>query len=363
MYRAMIVDDYEVFRNVIKTSDVWGDVSGFVISGEAANGKDALRKLQQEPVDLLLTDIRMPYLDGIELTKKVHEQKLCPCIVLMSQFSEFDYARQGLSNGALDYLLKPVVRDELLRVLLRAAELIRERRLEISKINYLEKLLNKSTEEYFPTEELSNLLDAISTCGPQSLSVASYLVDITFSEFNFECIKTAYVLQTVMKNLAEAIPIEYPWLNKFANLQELKVIDFSMYSEISVLKEAFLQKIDSLLLLIRKFEMGIDNSNMVRKACKLILENIDTDISVNEISNKLFITRTYLSQIFKEKTGINLIKYLTDVKIERAKVLIANGSKYYEISEILGYKGDEYFKKLFKKSTGMTINEYKLSIT
>ena len=98
---------------------------------------------------------------------------------------------------------------------------------------------------------------------------------------------------------------------------------------------------------------------MVRTVCKTILENIDTNISVGEISSKLFITRTYLSQIFKEKTGINLVKYLTDVKIERAKVLISSGTKNFEISEILGYKDDEYFKKLFKKATGMTINDYK----
>ncbi len=362
MLVAMIVDDYEVCRKEIKSMKVWGEISGIVIAEEASNGREALIKLKRHPVDLLLTDIRMPIINGLELLKSVTEEKLASCVILMSQFSDFEYARQGLSNGAFDYLLKPISPEELLRVLLNAEAYVSERRLEISKISYLDKILNKSTDDYFPGAELDKVIHFISEGSKESLEAASYLVDITYSESNFEIIKTAQILNISLKKLIEAVHDEFLWINKFINLQELKLSDFTKIVDISAIKDAFIGKIEAILKTIRKYELGIENSNMARMVCKTILENIDTDISVNEISSKLFISRTYLSRIFKEKTDMNLVKYLTDIKIERAKVLISSGSKYIEIAETLGYKDEEYFKKLFKKSTGMTINEYKNQI-
>ena len=305
----------------------------------------------------------MPMMNGLELLKRVMEEKLCDCVILMSQFSDFEYARQGLSSGAFDYLLKPVGSENLLNVLLRAAKYISEKKLDTSRIQYLDKLLNQSIEEYFPTVELNDLINSLNEESKDSLNIASYLVDSTFSESSFECIKTGYIINKVMRKLIETVQEEFPWVDKFYDIKEYKVIDFSQLENITLIKEMFVNKIDTLLQLIRKYELGIDSS-MVRMACKTILQSIDTDITINSVSRQLFITRTYLSQIFKDKTGINLVKYLTDVKIERAKFLVANGNlKNNEISEILGYKDDEYFKKLFKKATGMTISEYKNKIS
>ena len=363
MNSAMIVDDYQVYRKEIRSMSVWGEVSGFEITEETSNGREALSKLQQHPVDLLVTDIRMPLVNGLELLKRVIDEKLCTCVILMSQFGDFEYARQGLSKGAFEYLLKPVDPAELLSVLQRAGAYIGERRLEISKISYVDNVLNRSSEGFFPAEELDNIMNLISEGRPDALEAASYLVDITYSEINFDIIKTAHIINRSIKKLIESLQAEFPWISKFLNLQELKISDFSKLADISLIKETFMIKIDTILSTVRKYELDIGNNSLVRMACKSILENIDTDITINEIANILFITRTYLSQIFKEKTGMNLIKYLTDVKIERAKVLISSGIKNFEISEILGYKDDEYFKKLFKKATGMTINEYKNIMT
>jgi len=363
MYNVMIVDDYEVYRKEIRSMNVWGKTSGFVIADEASDGREALNKLRPRPVDLLLTDIRMPLINGLELLKRVTEEKLAICVILLSQFSDFEYARQGLSNGAFEYLLKPVNPDELLKSLQRAEKFINVQRLEMSKIDYLDNILNKSTEEFFPSGELDSVIHHLSEGSHEALAAAVYLVDSTHSELNFDVVKTAHVLNKSIKKLIDAVQDEYPWLSKFMSLQELKMSDFSKLGDISVIREAFAEKIDAVLTTVRKYELGIENSSMVRAACKAILENIETDITINEISNKLFITRTYLSQVFKEKTGMNLVTYMTDVKIERAKILISSGSKNVDISEKLGYKDDEYFKKLFKKATGMTINEYKSAMS
>jgi len=181
MYQVMIVDDYEIYRKELWSMNVWGETTGFVIADEAANGREALGKLRQRPVDLLLTDIRMPLINGLELLKKVTEEKLCHCVILMSQFSDFEYARQGLSNGAFEYLLKPVDANELLGVLLRAAASLDEKNVQISKINYLNNILNKSSDDFFPEEEFNNLMNGINEGNLDALEAASGPERVTVS--------------------------------------------------------------------------------------------------------------------------------------------------------------------------------------
>jgi two-component system response regulator YesN len=359
MYSTMIVDDYEVFRRDLRTMPVWGEKSGFIIAEEAANGRDALQKLMKQPVDLLLTDIRMPFIDGLELIQKATEQALCGCIIIMSQFGDFEYARKGLSSGALDYLLKPVKPEELSKALVRAAACIKEKNQTASRIQYLENMLTRSAESFFPDRELDNLLKYIAEGSLHALDAAAHLADSTCSELDLVLINTAQVLNRVLKKLADAVLADFSWLPKFLDLEKLKAGEFSQYGDFSSLKAAFVGKVDILLSTIRQYELDIENDSLVRMACRSLLENIDTDLTISELANRLFITRTYLSQVFREKTGTTLVKYMTDIKIDRAKFLVLAGSKNYEIAEILGYKDDEYFKKLFKKTTGMSLSEYR----
>ncbi len=357
MFSIMIVDDYEIFRQEIKSMDVWEENSGFVVTEEATDGRDALAKLRRKPTDLLLTDIRMPLINGLELLKSVTEEKLSNCVVLMSQFGDFEYARQGLANGAFEYLLKPLDPKELLACLKRAYDFIHTKNLQAAKISYMDEILNKSSEEYFPQEAVNNLLGLIDEGSLKALHAAVSLVDEIYAQVELDVFKTSRILTKSANRLIASVQTEYKWFGKFVNLQNLKMIDISPDAQISHIKEAFVHKIDTILTTIRKFELGIDNSSMVRMICRTILENIDTEISVNEISSMFFITRTYLSQIFKEKTGIKLVDYLTKVRIERAKVLLSGGSSIDDVLEKLGYKDLEYFRRLFKKVSGMTINE------
>lgn len=363
MYSVMIVDDYEIFRQEIRSMDVWDETSGFAVADEATDGRDALLKMRQRPVDLLLTDIRMPLVNGLELLKKVTDEKLCTCVVLMSQFGDFEYARQGLSHGAFEYLLKPLDPKELLACLQRAAEFIKAKNLEIAKLSHLDKILHQSSEEYFPKQAVDDLANLIDEGNRKALHAAASLVDQIYAEVDMDAFKTAHIVNRSTNRLIASVQAEYKWLGKFINLQDLRVSDIPADAQISDIKEAFVRKIDRLLTTIREFELGIDNSSMVRMVCRTILENIDTEISVGELSNMFFITRTYLSQVFKEKTGIKLVDYLAKVRIERAKVLLSGGNSMEDILEKLGYQNVEYFKKLFKKVSGMTINEFRNMIS
>lgn len=106
MYRILIVDDERIERNgirfLLKKLNMEFDID------EAVNGLDALEKIRKEDYDILLTDVKMPFMDGIELIDNVvNEKKKLRCVIF-SGCNEFDYAKRAIRLGVVDYILKPV---------------------------------------------------------------------------------------------------------------------------------------------------------------------------------------------------------------------------------------------------------------
>lgn len=125
MYNVLLVEDDTALRFIYSKMKTWSDC-GFKITKEAPNGKKALEILEYKSFDLIFTDIRMPFVDGIELLRKIKEKGDETPVVFASSYDEFEYARQGLVLGAFDYLLKPVEQKKLEEVLLRVKERIKE---------------------------------------------------------------------------------------------------------------------------------------------------------------------------------------------------------------------------------------------
>lgn len=118
MYRVLLVEDDSAMRFIYSKMKVW-TACGFQIAAEASNGKNALQLLQEQAFDLIFTDIRMPFVDGIELLRQVKQQGMDISVVFASSYDEFEYARQGLILGAFDYILKPIAEKQLENVLNR----------------------------------------------------------------------------------------------------------------------------------------------------------------------------------------------------------------------------------------------------
>ncbi len=117
MYKTLIVDDRDIFLIELERLKVWGEISGFEVAGKANNGSQAIDLLKNNEYDLVLTDIRMPIIDGLQLLREIKKDNLCSCVVIISEYSEFNYARQGIVLGAFDYLVKPAAEESLLQVL------------------------------------------------------------------------------------------------------------------------------------------------------------------------------------------------------------------------------------------------------
>lgn len=123
MYRIIIADDEKDERNVIR---FLLNKFNFVLHiDEVANGKEALSKLQETPTDILFTDVKMPFMDGIELATKARELYPNIQIIFFSGYDDFDYAKKAISLRAFDYILKPVNPMEFQKTLSSVLESIK----------------------------------------------------------------------------------------------------------------------------------------------------------------------------------------------------------------------------------------------
>lgn len=120
-YRVMIIDDEESARKLMRAGIRWGDYNMEVV-GEAASGIEAINVIDDYKPDLVFVDISMPFMNGIEFTETVTDRYPDLIIIIMTAFDEFEYARKCVSLPVFEYMLKPMVREEVGKVLIRAKE-------------------------------------------------------------------------------------------------------------------------------------------------------------------------------------------------------------------------------------------------
>ena len=118
LYRIMLVDDEEEVRKAIIRKIAWEQL-GFVMVGDAENGEDALEKLEQLEPDVVMTDIRMPYMDGLTLSARIRDKYPSLKILIFSGYDDFEYAKQAIKLNVTEYILKPVNGEELTQILNR----------------------------------------------------------------------------------------------------------------------------------------------------------------------------------------------------------------------------------------------------
>lgn len=111
-YTVLVVDDEQDQRQAIIERVRWAD-AGFEVVGEAENGVEALDLIEALEPDLILTDIRMPMISGLELARRVREVRPATQIVILSGYDSFEYAREAIDYNIISYLLKPISSDEL----------------------------------------------------------------------------------------------------------------------------------------------------------------------------------------------------------------------------------------------------------
>lgn len=142
-YKVFFVEDEIITREGIRENVDWQS-SGFEFCGEAADGEMALPLLRTAQPDVLITDIKMPFMDGLQLSKIVRERMPWIRIIILSGHDEFEYAQQAISLGVTDYLLKPVTVQKLESVLQKLALQLSEERKQQATLKALQEQMEDS---------------------------------------------------------------------------------------------------------------------------------------------------------------------------------------------------------------------------
>ena len=137
MIKVFLVEDEYAIREGIKKSVDW-ERDGFELVGEAGDGEVAFPKILSTKPDILITDIRMPFMDGLELSRLVRKELPHIKIVVLSGYDDFNYAKEAISIGVEEYILKPVSGENLMNELKRIAEDIKAQQQESqARLKYL----------------------------------------------------------------------------------------------------------------------------------------------------------------------------------------------------------------------------------
>lgn len=241
LYKLMIVDDEEEIRlGVIKKIN-WEE-HGFVVVGDAENGQEALELAEKLHPDVIMTDIKMPFMDGLELGKKIVDLIPSTKIIIFSGSDDLEYAHQAIKINVVEYVLKPINSIELIEVLKRLKDKLdkeydEKRNIEILQKHYIESipvireqlligaLEGRITKEEWKENEKKLGLDFIN----KYLSVALINIDTSIKEKD-----NGLILMSIKKIVDETMQnycdfISFPYLDKI-------VVLLSIHEKCNILK-------------------------------------------------------------------------------------------------------------------------------
>ncbi|MDC7239624.1 MAG: helix-turn-helix domain-containing protein [Spirochaetales bacterium] len=156
MYSVFLVEDEIVTREGIRNSICWEETP-FTFAGEAPDGEMALHALRDIKPDILITDIRMPFLDGLVLSRMIKKDQPWIKIIILSGHDEFRYAKEAISIGVEEYMLKPVSSADMLETLNRVASRIEKEKKSLKNLEKLKRRV-QSTEEIIRDKWLSEIV-------------------------------------------------------------------------------------------------------------------------------------------------------------------------------------------------------------
>lgn len=486
MLKAVLFDDEHIVLKGLMKLIVWSDC-GVELVATAQDGITALAAFRKHKPAIVMTDIRMPGIDGLELIRTIREESPDTVCIVFSGYNEYTHVKKAISLGVIDYLEKPITLDKIREGIRKAVHRIHEQS-EMTELKERRKreMMEKSTldllhmgESALPEwmeqfEEGADSIAAVtvlaSSCehfrmengvsyfavhlrnGGENLIVLFHLAPyrekwekppIAASGITVGSGRTYFTLGETPKSYKEALhALRYGrylegagWV-RFDELGDSDSIQPNVTEKEEELlfhlrlgdKQGFMEKLDGFL---EEFKKGITDPDIaemellrlifqcmetaketggnvaelfpqgyvpqkelrntqtregssawlrqeleriidwvisirlrskhvaVEKAVKYMEEHYGNDLTQQEVAEHVDMNVTYFSLLFKEQMGLSYIKYLTNIRMEKAKQFLNEGMSIQAISERVGYYHARHFAEVFKKYTGLTPGQYR----
>ena len=399
LLKVLLVDDEPFITKGLAVLVDWNAL-GFAIEGAVSNGRQALTFLKKHPVDLIIADIQMPVMDGLELLEIIQRDHLSDAyFVILSGYSDFEYARQAIRFDCMEYLLKPVMTDQLIELLhkVRALSLTLQSRVQSSVQMPVALFAGEQTSHVTGlarSYQSSTRLRAVQKYLAKPIPVQIYQADMDAGEAGISAMALDSLIAAVEKSdkqgIRDAVPAVFGAIGADANFELLRInMDYLLYKLVrlacerdrAVNQTELLQHLQKNLLhhggiIPGKFERLTQFvqeyadylSSLQRDGNDSILLRVEQDIrlhykenlTLKELSRKYYVNSAYLGQLFKKKYGITFREYLNNCRIEQsAKLLLSTRDKVYNIAKAVGYQDMDYFIERFIAAKGCTPSNYR----
>lgn len=387
MYTVLIVDDEPLVRLGIINSVKWENYGVNQIF-EAANGNEAWELYQNNTVDILITDIKMPEMNGIELLRVLKTVNSKAVRIVLSGYSDFEYLQKAIRAGVMDYLLKPINVIELEEVLETAINRLREE--EIQKTERMKNLRDNTfarlMEGNIGKHELRDKLEKLNIelgRGPYVVTIFQFPSSV-FEEPQFflkldmceeKCNKTIQrenmgLVCTMNGNLVVLYDKEISDKKiDFTNSKLEKVISLCMERPVYTYKGKTVGETEEIAFSYidakrqnKEKEEKKKYSKQVQDLLNYIDKHFREEISLKEAAELFYINPSYLGYVFKREYGHSFTETVNRKRIEYAKQLLLNSNiKIYEVAEKVGFMDSRYFVRVFKKYEGINPSEVRKS--
>ena len=360
MYKLLIAED-DRFQRHLLTQLIQNINDHFEVCHAVADGREALLRLEESPVDAVLADIRMPHLSGVELLQQLKTARRDIEVVLISTYSQFEYARQGIIYGAFDYLVKPLDQKTLAGLLTRLEERLAEKRLERQPVSGAKPAPDHRGSVAESKEDEAALFNLLLTDPGRALPFAESLLEKWFNFFAGDLPKAGTFLDTLLSNVQWEIAKRYPWIGNFQWYAQPPSAAYRSATDREHLSALLKQELTKIIEFQSKLHLSQCGA-VIGNLCEYLAAHCEGKTTLETVAKRFNFSPDYLGKLFKAETGENFGEFVTKVKLERAKSLIRSGRyKIYEVSALLGYKDSDYFCRLFKEYTGLTPAEYRKS--
>ncbi|MBQ7564296.1 MAG: response regulator [Lachnospiraceae bacterium] len=423
IYRLLIVDDEFFIRDELVTMLDY-ERYGIQCLAPACDGEEALSLVRKEQPDIVLTDVNMPFLNGVELVRRIKSEYPQTVVIMLSGYDDFSYVKESLLAGAMDYLKKPVSKMELVRVLTVAMDRINERIIadkdrEIERKQVLSATSSLSDREYSDTitSDMSDMTGSSKAGSTLLFTPGSSAAGMTIPEGGFvlllaEISGVDTLLETFQNDRSL---LSYAIKQRITEEEEIggKLLIFNNIfrtEEFILLLAAdkgIREAAEALAVLLSEFtgkkvKIGVSRKHFSEYELRLSYEegrralrtgqssdnnvcyseensgakgtitdvvtyidrHFSDELSLVFLSEHFHIESTYLSRLFKKETGENVMNYIAKKRIGRAESLIREGElPINEIAFLVGYNDYNYFNKVFKKLTGLSPRDYREQVS
>lgn len=357
--KVVIIDDEPWTRGVINKLANWEEL-GLEVVGEATDGETGLELIHRVLPDIVITDVKMPRISGIELVQRLRKEGFQIPILIISGYNDFEYVRSALKLGVTDYLLKPIKAQELNQQLQHCVELLKQENAPKPSLALKAGFFADGWEDQY--YQIRRDLEVALQLGNREKVAQQFdhLLQVIEEHDGKQISSPAmigvyYSLLAPLQKFIETMGSSKSEIFAGKNTSFVFSFDNTLQQMLDYVQDLYLAAMEQ----IEKQQQQRARLD-ISAVCRYVQENYTDGVTLEQTADIFHVSKEYLSKAFKAQQGEGFSEYVTSLRMERAYELITQyDAPLKEVGFMVGYYDLAHFYKTFKKYFGKTPGEIK----